>query len=90
MIDDHIIVLELTSREAAVIRRLSVICAWDRGAFAPELKSIYKALSEHVITGQLENIRPFAMDRYSGDEVEINSLVIHEPSDKIMKNRGTK
>lgn len=87
---DKQIVLELTAREAAVIRRLSSICAWDAGDFAEELKCIYKVLSEHAIMGHIDDIKPCVRDRGTGLLVPINSLAVEDLDNKVIRIKGSK
>lgn len=90
MEDDHdTIVLELTPREAAVIRCLSAFLAWDDGAFGPELRAIYKTLSDHDIMVHIEHIQPCVRYRDTKRLIPVNGLVVDEIGVKVIQIRGS-
>jgi len=82
------IVLELTPREAAVIRRLASFLAWDGGDFGPEMRSIYKALSDHSIMMHIGHIEPCVRYRDTKRLMPVNGLIVDDLGLKVISIRG--
>lgn len=77
---DDTVVLELTPREAAAIRRLSCFFAWDAGDFGPEMRSVFQALSTPEIMGLIEHIQVCVRYRDNNRLMSVNALMIDDLS----------
>jgi hypothetical protein len=80
MEEDDTIVLELTPREAAVIRRLSCFFAWDLGDFAQEMRAVFRALSEDEIRQAIDHIHVCVRYRDTNRLMAVNALMIDDVS----------
>lgn len=78
MADNPPIVLRLTAREAAVIRKLACFFAWDGGDFGPEMRSVYTALSDCSILNQIDHIHPCVRYRDTNKLMPVNGLIIDD------------
>lgn len=78
--DDDTVVLELTPREAAVIRRLAAFFAWDAGDFGPEMRAVFQALSSEDVTRLINHIEVCVRYRDTNRLMPINALMIDDLS----------
>ena len=74
------VVLELTPREAAVIRQLACFFAWDAGDFGPEMRSVFRALSVTEVTNLIEHIQVCVRYRDNNRLMPLNALMIDDLS----------
>lgn len=75
---DDTIVLELTPREAAVIRRLSCFFAWDGGDFGSEMREIYRALSSEDVVNLIKHLNVQVRYRDTKKLMAVDALVLEE------------
>ena len=80
MDDEDTILLELTPREAAVIRRLSCFFAWDAGDFAPEMRAVFQALSEDGVRQLMDHIHVCVRFKDTNRLMPIDALKIDDVS----------
>lgn len=72
------IVLELTPREAAVIRRLSCFFAWEGGDFGSEMRAVFRALSEDDVMELIRHINVGVRYRDTHKLMATDALVLEE------------
>ena len=75
---DDTIVLELTPREAAVIRRLSCFFAWDGGDFGSEMRAVFRALSDDNVMDLIRHINVGVRYRDTKRLMATDALVVEE------------
>lgn len=89
MEDADTIVLELTPREAAVLRKLAMFFAWDGGDFGPEMRAVYMALSNQEVMLHIEHINPCVRYRDTKRLMPVNALIIDDIGNNVINIRGT-
>lgn len=72
------ILLELTPREAAVIRRLSCFFAWDGGDFGSEMRAVFRALSAEDVMELIRHINVGVRYRDTRKLMPVDALVLEE------------
>lgn len=75
---DDTIVLELTPREAAVIRRLSCFFAWDGGDFGSEMRAVFRALSDEDVMALIQHINVHVRYRDTRRLMPVDALILEE------------
>lgn len=77
-LDADTIVLELTPREAAVIRPLARFFSWDAGDFGPEMRSVSNALSMQDVKTLIDHIDVCVRYRDTNRLMEPKALIIDD------------